>query len=114
LLFSSAPVVYLDQSDPYRPSDIAAQLVHTVPEINDTLVAGGPSPLTLENLASLNVLGGSEIYLTSTDDFTLDPAWLNGVVPDSTGKTVNATSCAVIIHDRGNATVDVFYFYFYA
>lgn len=107
-------MVYLDQTDPYRPSDIGAQLVHTVPRINGTLVADAPSPLTLDNLAALNVLGGSEIYLTATDDFALDPPWLNGVVPDSSGKTVNATSCAVITHDRGNATVDVFYFFFYA
>lgn len=78
------------------------------------MVNGAPNPLTLDNLASLNALGGDTIYLTSVDDVTKNPAWLNGVKPDGNGKTNGATSCAVIVNDRGSGNVDAFYMYFYA
>ena len=55
-----------------------------------------------------------DVYLTSTLDVTKAPKWLDGVVPDSSGKTNGATSCAVVINDRGAGLVDVFYMYFYA
>lgn len=70
--------------------------------------------MTLNNLDSLNSLGGSGVYLTSLDDITQNPAWLNGVAPDGSGKTNGAQSCAVIVNDHGTSTVDAFYMYFYA
>lgn len=72
------------------------------------------NPLTLDNLASLNALGGSNIYLTSVDDVTQNPAWLQGVKPDSTAKTNGAISTAIIVNDHGAGNVDAFYLYFYA
>jgi len=98
------------------PSDIGAQVANTKPEINYTVVSGAPSPLTLNNLDSLNSLGGSSIYLTSIEDTTTSPQpeWLHGVTPDSTGKTNGAVSCSIIVNDYGNGTVDAFYMYFYA
>ncbi|KAL8959179.1 MAG: hypothetical protein Q9193_003908 [Seirophora villosa] len=113
-VLSYAPKVWLQSQDPYYPSDIGAQLVHTKPQINFNVVNGAPNPLTLDNLASLNALGGDIIYLTSVDDVTKNPAWLNGVKPDGNGKTNGATSCAVIVNDRGSGNVDAFYMYFYA
>ena len=113
---SSAPIVYLHSTETYFPSDIGAQLANTKPEINYEVVSGAPSPLTLNNLDSLNALGGSSIYLTSIDDTTSNPQpqWLKGVVPDSTGKTDGAVSCSIIVCDYGNGTVDAYYMYFYA
>ena len=70
--------------------------------------------MTLDNLDSLNADGGKSVYLTSIDDITTNPTWLNGVKPDSTGKTGGATSVAIIVNDRGNGEVDAFYMYFYA
>ena len=96
------------------PSDIGTQLAHTKPEDNFTVVANAPSPLTLDNLNTLNGLDGANIYLTSVDDITQNPAWLNGVAPDSTGKTNGAVSTAIIVNDHGSGLVDVFYMYFYA
>ena len=96
------------------PSDIGAQLKHTTPENNFVKVPNVPSPLTLSNLNQLNALNGSNIYLTSNDDVTTNPTWLNGVKPDGTGKTDGAVSCAVIVNDRGSGRVDAFYMYFYA
>lgn len=58
-------------------------------------------------------MGGTAIYLTSKDDITTNPAWLNGLIPDSSGST-GGTTAAVIVNDKGNGTVDAFYMYFYS
>ncbi|PYH94100.1 vacuolar protein sorting-associated protein 62 [Aspergillus ellipticus CBS 707.79] len=86
----------------YQPSDFGQQLVHTTPMVNWTAIQGAPSPMTLDNLASLNNLGNTS------------PAWLHGVKPDANGKTQGAVSSAIIVRDHGNGTLDAFYFYFYA
>lgn len=109
-----APMVYLYSSDPYRPSDIMAQLTNTQPEVNYTVVSGAPSPLTLDNLKDLNDLGGTDVYLTSKDNIEDQPAWLYGVGPNSSGETEGAVSCAIIVNDHGGGLVDAFYMYFYA
>ncbi|KAL8719964.1 MAG: hypothetical protein Q9225_003112 [Loekoesia sp. 1 TL-2023] len=113
-VLSYAPKVWLQSQDPYAPSDFGAQLVHTKPEVNFNVVTGASNPLTLDNLDSLNALGGQNVYLTSIDDITKNPSWLNGVKPDGSGKTNGATSCAVVVNDHGSGNVDAFYFYFYA
>jgi hypothetical protein len=109
-------LVWLDIHEKYFPSDIYAQIRNTYPAVNYTTIANAPSPLTLDNLDALNEYGngGMDVYLTSTLDVTKAPKWLDGVVPDSSGKTNGATSCAVVINDRGAGLVDVFYMYFYA
>lgn len=112
-----APVVYLDSLEAYQPADIGSQLTNTQPEVNFTIASTAPSPLTLDNLNSLNSLGGpngTNIYLTATDNIADNPAWLYGVTPDSTGRTNDAVSCAIIVNDHGNGLVDAFYMYFYA
>ncbi|WPH01802.1 Hypothetical protein R9X50_00465600 [Acrodontium crateriforme] len=109
-----APIVYLDSTEPYFPSDIGAQLQHTIPEINFTAVNGAPNPLTLDNVNQLNSLGGDNVYLTSKDNIQTNPQWLYGVKPDANGKTDGAVSCAVIVNDHGSGLVDAFYMYFYA
>ena len=109
-----APLVWLHSEETYYPSDIGAQLQHTTPEINFAKVSNTPSPLTLANLDQLNTPNGPQVYLTSNDDVTTHPTWLNGVKPDATGKSGNAISCAIITNDRGNGELDAFYMYFYA
>ncbi|KAL8728867.1 MAG: hypothetical protein Q9166_005107 [cf. Caloplaca sp. 2 TL-2023] len=109
-----APKVWIQSQDPYFPSDIGAQLAHTKPQVNFNVVNGAPNPLTLDNLASLNDLGGANVYLTSVDDITKNPSWLKGVKPDGNGKTNGAISCAVIVNDHGSGNVDAYYMYFYA
>lgn len=102
----------------YNPSDLASQLSNTTPkqELN-SIPAGIPSPLTLDNLDQLNSIGGkngTNIYLTSNDDISKTPTWSRGVIPDADGKTQGATSCAVIVVDKGSGEVDAFYMFFYA
>ena len=77
------------------------------------MITNAPSPLTLDNLADLNALGGPNVSLSSTDDFTKFPAWLNGVKPDSTGKAAGDPSMVLAVNDLGNGTVTAFYLYFY-
>ncbi|KAL8683107.1 MAG: hypothetical protein Q9186_000921 [Xanthomendoza sp. 1 TL-2023] len=113
-VLSYAPKVWIQSQDQYNPSDIAAQVAHTKPQVNFNVVNGAPDPLTLDNLASLNNLGGADVYLTSVDDITKNPAWLKGVKPDANGKTNGATTAAVIVNDHGSGNVDAFYMYFYA
>ncbi|KAK6353698.1 hypothetical protein TWF696_005659 [Orbilia brochopaga] len=110
-----APLIYLHSDDPYRPSDIASMLANTRPEVKTQPVSGYPSPLTLDNLDSLNGLGGQSVYLTSLKDIAADSqqAWLKGVAPDSSGKTNGAVSAAIIVNEKGHGTTDVFYFFFY-
>jgi hypothetical protein len=96
------------------PSDLASQLAHTHPCVNRVPLTGFPSPLTLDNLDSLNELGGRDAHLTSNDDITGDPAWLKGVRPNENGRTEGAVTACVIVNEKGDGNVDAFYFYFYA
>ncbi|KAL9601594.1 MAG: hypothetical protein Q9219_002428 [cf. Caloplaca sp. 3 TL-2023] len=85
-----------------------------MPELNFVAIDDYPTPLTLDNLDSLNDHNGTDLYLTSLDDITQRPAWLNGVKPDESHRTVDAISAAIIVNDRGNGNVDAFYMYFTA
>ncbi|KAL1630667.1 hypothetical protein SLS54_000538 [Diplodia seriata] len=111
--FAKPPLSYIHHEDAYYPSDFQAQIDNTQPEIDFKVVSDAESPLTLNNLDSLNSFG-EEVYLTSKDDITQVPPWLRGVKPDCNGKTDDATTAAVIVNDKGNGTVDAFYMYFYA
>lgn len=111
-----APIVYLHSTDPYRPADIGGQLQHTVPMVNRTAIPNAPSPLSLNNLDALNLLGNNSIYLTATDYINANdnPAWTKGTIPSPSGETEGATSCAIIINQHNDTDTDVFYMYFYA
>lgn len=84
-------------------------MTHVTPKTNYTPVAAAPSPLTLSNLSQL----GADIYLTSNDDVTTNPEWLGGTAPDGNGVTTGINS-VIIINEKENSSIDVFYFYFYA
>ncbi|OOF90832.1 hypothetical protein ASPCADRAFT_58511 [Aspergillus carbonarius ITEM 5010] len=111
-----APLVWLHSQETYMPSDIGQQLVHTSPMVNWTIIKAAPSPLTLNNLAELNTLGNTSVYLTSKEGIDADPqpSWLHGVTPNAHGNTEGAISSTIIIRDHGDGTLDAFYFYFYA
>lgn len=113
---SIAPLVWLHSQDPYQPSDIGQQLVHTTPMVDWKPVEEVPSPLTLDNLDELNDHGNTSVFLTSKEGIDADPqpAWLLGVTPDSNGQTRDAVSSVIITRDVGDGTLDAFYFYFNA
>ena len=111
-----APILYLAQSEQFNPADISQQLDQTAPDVNRTAISNPPSPLTLDNLNSLNAYGnnGANVYLTSKEGVASMPSWFNGVAPDASGRTEGAISCTIITVDHGSGLVDAFYFYFYA
>ncbi|KAF2724686.1 hypothetical protein K431DRAFT_343613, partial [Polychaeton citri CBS 116435] len=109
-----APLVYLYSNEKYMPSDIGAQLANTKAKHSYDDITSAPNPLTLDNLSDLNQEGGEDVFLTSIIDPTTGPAWLEGVKPSGGGITDGAKSCAVIVHDHSNGTVDAYYMYFYA
>lgn len=67
--------------------------------------------LQLEELNLLNDIGtqGKNVYLTSRDDITSDPQWLEGA-----GGLQEARTGAIIVNEEGSGVVDVFYFLFWA
>ncbi|EPS26862.1 hypothetical protein POX_g08837 [Penicillium oxalicum] len=115
-VYDYAPLVWLHSEDPYRPSDLQAQLDNTTPEVNWQPIQGAPSPVTLDNLDQLNHLGNTSVYLTSHKGIATrpQPAWLRGVTPDAQGRAGNIIACAIVVVDHGEGNVDAFYFYFYA
>lgn len=99
----------------YFPSDIAAQIVNTIPEVNYQSVSN--VSYNLGNLDQLNNLGGTNVYLTSKQGIQALPAWFTGVRPNSNGVVAGAKTTAVIVVDKPDVdggVVDVFYIYFYA
>jgi hypothetical protein len=93
-----APLLHLHSKEVYRPSSIAAQVAHTHPELNFD---------RLNTIAD----GGKSVYLTSNDDITAHPTWLEGV---EMGKMSEEKTSVVIVVDKGEGIVDAFYFYFFA
>ncbi|XMA19656.1 hypothetical protein WAI453_012447 [Rhynchosporium graminicola] len=112
-----APYVYLHKDDVYLPSDLAKHLENTHPTVDFKDVKGGPDVWTLDNLNSLNDLGGhggKNVFLSSKEDLTTRPDFLHGQAPDPlTYRTDNATSCVVIVVDKGDGVIDAFYMYWY-
>jgi hypothetical protein len=108
---STPPPLLLNRS--YRPSSIAAQLVNTTPQVAFKPVALSSTPLTLDNLDQLNSLGGKNVHLTSNDDISTNPKWLEGVDINLPGSGSEKRSVVIVV-DRGGGFVDAFYFCFFA
>ncbi|OAP57611.1 hypothetical protein AYL99_08349 [Fonsecaea erecta] len=112
-----APVAYLDSTEIYLPSSIAGHLTHTHPEDGSgNNIANAPSPLTLDNLNSLDnfASSGTQVYLTSDEGIEALPSWFRGVEPDSSGSTGSTIASLIVTVSKPNNILDAFYFYFYA
>lgn len=108
-LIPSAPVLYLHSEETYFPTDLNTFLAHTTPQTDYTPVFNAPDPLNLSTLSQL----GTDVYLTSNNDVTTDPEWLQGTAPSS-NSTTSGVNSAIIVNSKPDNTIDVFYFYFYA
>lgn len=80
--------------------------------VNGTNLENGLGTLALDNLDELNA-SGEDVYLAASDDFTTGPEWIRGIAPDSDAKAGDTISSAIIVHDKGDGTLDAFYFYFF-
>jgi hypothetical protein len=105
-----APVVYVDQEDEFFPSDIGVHLASSrVVDENFTAIEGAPSPLTLDNLDSLNALGGEDVYLASNEGIVALPDYFRGTRPAEDGSTPGAVASVIITVAKDNDTLDAFY-----
>ncbi|KAI0778987.1 hypothetical protein BD413DRAFT_601607 [Trametes elegans] len=102
-----APVSHLSSKEQWWPSDVAEHLKHVVPEVNFTATA--PS-VTFESIAGLP----QEVFLTSLDDVTMQPAWITSDVgkPDASGHS--AAPATIVLVKKDDGILDAFYFYFYS
>lgn len=97
--------------------DLTSFLRHTSPAMDRVYTPAVNSPKDLEGLHYLNALGndwGKDIYLTSRDNITSNPVWLDGAKIDTVGGAKCARTGAIIIVEKGEGVVDVFYFIFWA
>lgn len=107
-----APLVLLEKSDKFYPSDLGVHLANTHPALNFTPI--DTETLGLANLDTLNDLGGEQIYLTSNENLGKTPKYLHGQAPNQkTLQTEKAVSTVIIVVEKGEGVVDAFYMYFY-
>jgi hypothetical protein len=95
---------------------MAVHIANTHPVLNFTTVnlTEDQAPLTLDNLDLLNIFDGEDIYLTSNINLGTTPKYLHGKAPNrKTLQTENAISSVIVVVDKGNSFMDVFYMYFY-
>ncbi|KAJ5150928.1 uncharacterized protein N7482_010180, partial [Penicillium canariense] len=78
-VFDYAPLIHLYSGEQFWPGDIAEHLYHTTPTLNYTPIQAQWDHPTLEDLDELNQWeGGRHVFLTSDDDPTTRPPWLEG------------------------------------
>ena len=106
-VLANAPVSHLYSGESWWPADVAAHLTHMVPEVDFDSVA--PS-VTLQNVSSL----ASDVFLTSKDDVTKQPAWITNVAgkPDANG--LSAAPATIVLVNKPGDILDAFFFYFYS
>ncbi|PSR99156.1 hypothetical protein BD289DRAFT_58182 [Coniella lustricola] len=106
-----APWSYLYSSEGTFPSDITVHLNHTIPEVNYAAI-GAAGSVTVDTLDTY----ASDVYLTSADDISDEPAWLlsDYGMPDVGGSGYSAAPGLIIAAEKNESVVDVFYFYFYS
>ncbi|KAF3939350.1 hypothetical protein ABW19_dt0205752 [Dactylella cylindrospora] len=110
-ILEHAPLIHLYSKEECWPGDIDLHLRRTIPQLNFTNTGDEP---TLDNLSLLNQYA-PYVYLTSKDDPESHPGWLSARfnIPDV--KTYKCPAPGTLIWvDKGNGTVDAFWFYFYS
>lgn len=131
-----APLVHLHWDEHFWPADLAKFLKHVHPTINGSRV-DNETTYNLDNLDDLNKLKSktTEVTLASEVDVETRPEWLfahygrpfandsetspddhdhdeHGGKPDASGRS--QSPAVLIVADKGNGTVDAFWFFFYA
>ncbi|OJT10014.1 hypothetical protein TRAPUB_13503 [Trametes pubescens] len=106
-VLQNAPVSHLWSQEQWWPADVAEHLTHMVPEADFAAVA---QEVTLETVGGL----ASDVFLTSKDDVTKQPAWITSVVgkPDASAKS--AAPATIVLVEKDGGILDAFFFYFYS
>ncbi|KAF9889795.1 hypothetical protein FE257_006885 [Aspergillus nanangensis] len=111
-----APLVWLHSQELYGPSGLEQQLLYTTPMVDWKPVHELSSPLTLDNLDSLNDLGNTSVFLTSSEgaDANPQPEWFKGIHQDGKPNTADPITSYIVLVDHDDGQLDAFYFYFFA
>ncbi|KAI0354618.1 hypothetical protein OH77DRAFT_1590398 [Trametes cingulata] len=106
-VLQNAPVSHLWSQEQWWPSDVAAHLTHVVPQVDFAAVA---PEVTMQNVSAL----GSDVFLTSRDDVTKQPAWLMNAEgkPDASGHS--SAPATIVLVEKTGGILDAFFFYFYS
>lgn len=104
----------MSATETYFPSDLSIHLANSNPVTGSGSPITVSSPLSLDNLNSLNANnGGSDVYLTSNTGIRSLPTWFRGTRP-AADATIGGTRASVIVTvEKPDNTLDAFYFYFY-
>ncbi|CCF57198.1 hypothetical protein KAFR_0C02050 [Kazachstania africana CBS 2517] len=120
----NCPLVHLYSEERYWPYDIKNYVNHFhLRESNGAKITTAPDKLTLQDLRAAYTfsfpngtetkIASSELYMTSNEDFSKDPYWIVGSIPEyGTGHIKDAPAILIVV-DKGNGWVDAFWFYFY-
>ena len=110
-----APLIHLYTEERYYPYDIGDYVTHFCAKFaNGSTLKGTEFGIRIAELSQLPK--NKEIFLTSLTDFDKDPDWITGVHNEPSlidGKIANAPATVIVV-DKGNGWVDVFWFYFYS
>ncbi|RYC58501.1 hypothetical protein CHU98_g7709 [Xylaria longipes] len=115
-------VLYFHPDEEFFPSNMADFLLHVEPYLGlEPLKQAHDRRLTLDNINQLNNFGdrGRNVFLTSRDDPSTYPSWLQGNRPSTAGRS-DAVVPVIFVEraikdDQGQdiEVVDMFSFYFY-
>lgn len=119
----NCPLVHLYSEERYWPSDIKEYVANFHLEDQFKNRVETSHPLSLKDLkfeydyklsnGTSTKLNSAEIFMTSDDDFSLDPNWLIGYPPEYGTGLIKKAPAILIIVDKGNGWVDAYWFYFY-
>jgi hypothetical protein len=113
-----APVVRLYSEEKYLPYDVVDYVTHfTLKDSSRQNVSADGGPLSLSDLGLVQALSSeSPLYLSSLEDFSLEPEWLTGSknIPDIDTGTLKNAPAVLIVMDKGGGVVDSFWFFFYS
>lgn len=54
------------------------------------------------------------MYITSNDDVTTNPKWIEGATLDANGGTGDDKTGVIVVVNKDDGVVDAFYFYYFA
>ncbi|KAI0099741.1 hypothetical protein GGR51DRAFT_534958 [Nemania sp. FL0031] len=116
------PVIYLHDDEEFFPSNMADFLLYVEPYLGlEPLKHAHDRQLTLDNVNQLNNFGdrGTNVFLTSRDDPSTYPSWMQGNKPSTAGRSDAVVPVVFVkrtIEDKQGQdiqVVDMFSFYFY-
>ncbi|GEQ67080.1 hypothetical protein JCM33374_g743 [Metschnikowia sp. JCM 33374] len=111
-----APLVHLYSEERYFPYDIKNYVEHFTAKFSNGTVINGTDNGRLNITMLEHLPKTADIFLTSNENFDLDPEWITGLKnkPSLRNGEIKDAPATLIVVDKGNGWVDAFWFYFYS